>query len=478
MSDELARLDASAQARLVARRECTPRELVEAAIERIESVNPRINAVIVALFDEALAQASAPELPEGPFRGVPLLLKDLGCPVAGVPLYSGTKFRRDRRWRARSDSFLAQRFRAAGFVFVGKTNTPELGLSPTTEPESFGPTRNPWNPERSVGGSSGGSAAAVAAGLTPLAHAGDGGGSIRNPAGACGLVGLKPTRGRTSLGPGIGEGWAGCLTEHVVTRSVRDTAAVLDCVAGPAPGDPYFAPPPRRRFASELGRDPGRLRVGRFTSNAHTPAHPEAVAAVEAACRLLAELGHAVEDAHPAALDEPDLGQHTAAAVAASVAHELDAMGREAGEPVAPDDVEPATWAMAERGRQQSASDYLRCVDALHAYARRLRSWWRERPDAEGYDVLVTPSFAEPPPRIGELKGAEVARILRLVPYTMPYNVSGQPAIALPLHWTADGLPLGVQLVARFGGEDLLLRLASQLEEACPWRARRAPLHA
>ena len=238
MATNLAELDASAQAELVARGECSPEELVEAAIERIERVNPQINAVVVPLFERARAEAADPALPAGPFRGVPLLLKDLGCHVAGVPVYGGTKFLRDHDWRSPVDSFLAERFRAAGFVVVGKANTPELGLSPTTEPETFGPTRNPWDPERIVGGSSGGSAAAVAAGLTPLAHAGDGGGSIRNPAGACGLVGLKPTRGRTSLGPEIGEGWAGCTTEHVVTRSVRDAAAVLDCVSGPVRGIP------------------------------------------------------------------------------------------------------------------------------------------------------------------------------------------------------------------------------------------------
>ncbi|MGE4651268.1 MAG: amidase [Myxococcota bacterium] len=478
MTTKLAELDASAQAELVAQGECSPEELVEAAIERIERVNPQINAVVVPLFERARAEAADPALPAGPFRGVPLLLKDLGCHVAGVPVYGGTKFLRDHDWRSPVDSFLAERFRAAGFVVVGKANTPELGLSPTTEPETFGPTRNPWDPARIVGGSSGGSAAAVAAGLTPLAHAGDGGGSIRNPAGACGLVGLKPTRGRTSMGPEIGEGWAGCTTEHVVTRSVRDAAAVLDCVSGPGTGDPYFAAPPPTPFLSEMGRDPGTLRVGCFTSNDHTPAHPEARAAVEAAAKLLSELGHRVEDAYPDALDETKLGEFTSTAVSANVARELDVMAQQVGKPVTEKDVEPATWAMAQRGRSLSATEYLATVDALHAYGRRMRGWWREAPDEAGYDILVTPTMAEPAPPIGELKGASIERIIRLVPYTMPYNVSGQPAIGLPLHSSQEGLPLGIQLVSGYGQEALLIRLASQLEAARPWRDRRPAIHA
>lgn len=475
---DLAELDATAQAALVSSGECSPSQLVEAAIERIEEIDPQLNAVVTKLYDRARQQAASEALPPGHFRGVPLLLKDLGCHVRGVPVYAGTRFLRDRDFRAQQDSVLAQRFWAAGFVIVGKTNTPELGLSPTTEPDTFGPTRNPWDPERIVGGSSGGSAAAVAAGLTPLAHAGDGGGSIRNPAGACGLVGLKPSRGRTSMGPGKGEGWAGCVTEHVVTRSVRDAARVLDCVAGPAPGDPYFAPPPSRPFAAELGAGPGRLRIGLFTRNDFTPAQPESVRAVEVAASLLRGLGHHVDEGYPEALDEPDLGELTSIAVSASVARELAEMEADVGESIKDGDIEPATLAMAEHGRRISAPDYVANLDRLHAYGRRLRSWWAEEPGAEGYDILITPTMAEPAPPIGSVKGADIERIIRLVPYTMPYNVSGQPAIALPLHWSADGLPVGIQLVARYGAEYLLIRLASQIEAARPWRDRRPPIHA
>ncbi len=476
-SEELATLDAMTQAELVASGQCTASELVEAAIERIERVNPSINAVIVELFERAREQASG-ELPAGPFRGVPLLLKDLGCHVAGMSVYGGTKFLRDRDWKSPVDSTLGERFAAAGFVVVGKTNTPELGLSPTTEPDTFGPTRNPWDAQRIVGGSSGGSASAVAAGLVPLAHAGDGGGSIRNPAGACGLVGLKPSRGRTSVGPEHGEGWGGAVTEHVITRSVRDSAAVLDCVAGPASGDPYYAPPPARPFLEEVGRDPGVLRVGLFTHNAHTPAHPESAAAVTATAELLAALGHRVEDVYPAALDENLLGELGSESVSSSVARELDAYAEMTGDEVKEADVEPATWAMAQRGRSLSAADYLKTQDALHAYGRRLRSWWRELPSEDGCDILVTPTMAEPAPLIGSIKGADIDRIVRLVPYTMPYNVSGQPAIGLPLYWTTEGLPMGVQLVGRYGSEDGLIRLASQLEEAMPWHGRRPAIHA
>ena len=478
MTTDLAQLDASAQAALVARGECTPSELVEAAIERIERVDPHLNAVIVPLFERARADAANPQLPAGPFRGVPLLLKDLGCHVAGMSVYGGTKFLRDHDWRSPVDSFLAQRFRAAGFIFLGKTNTPEMGLSPTTEPLTYGATRNPWDPERIVGGSSGGSAAAVAAGLTPLAHAGDGGGSIRNPAGACGLVGLKPSRGRTSLGPEIGEGWAGCTTEHVVNRSVRDTAAVLDCVAGPGTGDPYFAPPPHRPFIEELGRDPGVLRIGCFTNNEHTPAHPEAAAAVTSAANLLSDLGHEVDDNYPDALNEPNLGHLTSTAVSANLAQQLDGMAKQVGKPVDEGGFEPATWAMAQRGWALSASEYLQTVEGLHAFGRRLRTWWREPPTNAGYDLLVTPTMAEPAPYIGEVRGASIARILRLVPYTMAYNVSGQPAIGLPMYWTREGLPIGVQLVGGYGQEALLLRVAAQIESASPWQERRPRLHA
>src|SRR5206468_2186763 len=256
MSDDLALLDATTQAELVRQRKVSPRELVDAAIARIERLNPKLNAVVTQRFEKARAEAAAPDLPAGPFRGVPFLLKDLICHSAGDPYHAGMRLLRELRWVEPEDTYLAARFRAAGFVFLGKTNTPELGPVPTTEPLAYGPTRNPWDTGRSPGGSSGGSAAAVAAGMVPAAHANDGGGSIRIPASECGLVGLKPSRGRTSLGPDIGDSWAGMAVEHVVTRSVRDTAAILDAVSGYMAGDPYTAPPPTRPFRSEVGAAP------------------------------------------------------------------------------------------------------------------------------------------------------------------------------------------------------------------------------
>lgn len=463
----IADLDATGQAELVRSKQCSPAELLEETIAGIERVDPKLNAVVIPLFEHAREQLARGRFGDGPFRGVPMLLKDLGATLAGTPQYGGTRVLRDRRWISPEDSELVARLRRAGFLFVGKANTPELGLSPTTEPDTFGPTRNPWNPSRIVGGSSGGSAAAVAARMVAVAHAGDGGGSIRNPAGACGVAGLKPSRGRVTLGPAIGEAWSGCVTELVVARSIRDLASVLDCVHGALPGDPHVAPPPARRYVEELGRSPGRLRVGLFLGNASTPGGPEARAAVEGCARLLASLGHAVHEGHPKELDHDELGRLQATSVAACVAHELDGIAARTGAPVSPDGVEPATWAFAERGRALSAPEYLANLDALHRYSHRLAAWWDEN------DLLLTPTMAEPPPEIGTLKGADVERIVRLVPYTSPYNVSGQPAIALPLHWTADGLPLGVQLVARYGAEDLLIRVGSQLEAAAPWAGRR-----
>jgi amidase len=303
--------------------------------------------------------------------------------------------------------------------------------------------------------------------MVALAHAGDGGGSIRNPAGACGVVGLKPSRGRITLGPDIGESWGGCVTEFVIARTVRDLAHVLDCVHGYAAGDPAPAPPPMRPYGEELGRDPGRLRVGMFWGNDATPGSPDARAAVEGCAQLLESLGHDVHDGYPEELDHNELGNLLGISVAASVAHELEIIAARTGEPVPPDGVEPATWWFAERGRALTATQYLANIDDMHRYARRLASWW------EHNDILITPTMSEAAPPIGELKGADVERIVRLVPYTAPYNVTGQPGIALPLHWTSDGLPLGIQLISRYGGEDMLIRVASQIEAAAPWIGRR-----
>ena len=481
MAIDLAPLDATAQAELVRDREASPRELVDAAIGRIERLNPRLNAVITPLFEKALRQASSPDLPSGPFRGVPLLLKDLICHSAGDPYHAGMRLLRELAWKEPNDTYLAERFRAAGFVVVGKTNTPELGPVPTTEPLAYGATRNPWDPSRSPGGSSGGSAAAVAAGMVPIAHANDGGGSIRIPASACGLVGLKPSRGRTSLGPDLGEGWAGMSIEHVVTRSVRDTAGILDAVSGYVAGDPYTAPPPARAFREELRAAPGHLRIGlRIDPPSHNfPVHADCVAAARAAAALLASLGHEVDESHPEAFDEPETAEASVIVIASGTARDLAYWSDRTGRSIGRQDVEPITWGIVEMGREVSAVQYVRAVEHLHGFTRRMARWW-----SDGHDLLLTPTMIEPPSPLGSFAATPdeplrgFARAGIFVAHTLPFNITGQPAISLPLHWTADGVPIGVQLVAAYGREDVLIRVAAQLEQAAPWAARRPPIRA
>ncbi len=480
MDPDLAVLDATAQAELVRSGQASPLELVDAAIERIERLNPQLNAVIHERFEKARAEARG-DLPDGPFRGVPFVLKDLDGYSEGDPYYGGTRFLRDHDWRPTHDSYLTERFRAAGLVCVGRTNSPELGLVPTTEPETYGPTRNPWDTGRSTGGSSGGSAAAVASGMVPLGHAGDGGGSIRIPASECGLVGLKPSRGRHSLGPEAGESWGGLVARLAVTRSVRDTAALLDAVQGAMPGDPYTAPPPRRPYVDELGADPGSLRIGLRVDapGAVGDPHPDAVAAAEAAAALLESLGHRVEIGSPEALDDADFVAYFINAYNAWVARDLERLGQTVGTPVTEADVEAGTWALAEAGRQVSATEYLAAVEYLHDFTRRVAGWW-----VSGFDLLLTPTIPEPPPILGEFSGTPdnplvgLFRSAEIVPFTAPFNTTGQPAVSLPLHWNADGLPIGVQLVAAYGREDQLVAVSAQLEAAAPWADRRPPVHA
>jgi len=477
---ELGSLDATAQADLVRRRELSPRELVDAAIARLESVNPRLNAVIHQQLDEARGRAAEPALADGPFRGVPFLMKDLGGPEAGQPHHAGSRVLKEIGWRESEDGHLTARFKAAGLVILGRTNTPELGLLPTSEPEAYGPTRNPWSLAHSAGGSSGGAAAAVAAGIVPFAHASDGGGSIRGPASMCGLVGLKPTRGRCSFGPSVGERWSGFSNEFAVTRSVRDAAALLDVAAGAMPGDPYTAPPPVESFAASAARPPGRLRVGVLRDGVRgIPLHAECVAAVDRAARALEDAGHAVELAYPAALDEPDHVTLYVTIVAANTARAVQVWSERAGRELGEDDMEPLTWALAGFGRGRSAADLLATLDGVHAFGRRLASWWES-----GFDLLLTATQSAPPPEVGELRSTRdepFRGFARSAPYgvnTLPFNMSGQPAISLPVHVTAGGLPVGAQLVAPFAREDLLLAVAAQLEPALGWGARRPPLHA
>jgi amidase len=473
--EETTWLDATAQADLVRRGEVSSRELVEAAITRIEELNPKVNAVIRTRFDAARDEAEG-DLPDGPFRGVPILFKDLGCMVAGEPTAFGLGPMRDVAFPV--TSFLARQFRAAGFVPLGRTNVPEMGTTVTTEPRSFPPARNPWDTGHSTGGSSGGSAAAVAAGMVAVAHANDGGGSIRIPASECGLVGLKPTRGRVSQGPLIGEAWAGGVIDGAVTRTVRDAAGVLDVISNPMPGEPYYPPPLPGSLASEVGTDPGRLRIG-VLSQPRAEVYlddPECRAAVASTARLLESLGHHVDQSAPEAMFEQEFLDQFNKIIAAESAETLKAFEMLLGRPIGDDEIEPRNAAYRRAGRELGAVAYLEARAWFGMWARRMAGWWN------GHDLLLTPTLGAPPPELGWFTAAgpaaEGTRIASFIPYTAQFNMTGQPAVSLPLHWTPGGLPVGVQLVAAYGREDLLVRIASQLEQAAPWRDRRPPVPA
>lgn len=484
-ADDTRWLDATAHAELISTREATSTELVDASISRIEQVDGEINAVIMRWFERARNQAEAFDaLPlasghrAGPFAGVPFLLKDLGCNVAGLPVTSGNRAARDSPPLAPNDSNLTVHFREAGLITLGRTNSPEFGSVPVTEPEAYGPTRNPWNIGHTPGGSSGGAAAAVAAGMVPIAHASDGGGSIRIPASCCGLVGLKPSQGRVSMGPERDE--SGLSTQLCVSRSVRDTARMLDAVHGPGVGDSVIAPAPSRPYVEELGVDPGRLRIGLLDRHPiDGDLHADCVTAVRSAATVLEGLGHDVSLGHPPVLEDGEFPRRFAAMWAALMSVGIDTLGRSLGRSLTAADVEPVNWAQHEYAAQLSASQYAMSLAAVGQYRRHVQGWW-----AEGWDLLLTPTLAAPPLPIGGLYGdqddgvdpanpmAPSIRAGRFVAFTPQFNASGQPAISLPLHWNDDGLPIGVQLVAAYGREDLLIRVASQLEAAAPWADR------
>jgi amidase len=458
-------------AALVRSGKVSPRELLDAALERIERRNPELNAVVTPLY-EAAREAVGRGLPEGPFTGVPFLVKELVASVAGAATTFSSRLYAQNMPAA--DSEIVARFRRAGLVIIGKTNSPEFGLSPTTESLLYGITRNPWRTDLAPGGSSGGSAAAVAAGMVPLAHATDGGGSIRIPASACGLFGLKPTRARITSGPEGAEGLSGLAAQHVVSRSVRDSAALLDAIAGPMPGDPYTAVPPVRPFLEETRVEPGRLRIA-FAKSAPNGAavDPACIAAVEDAARLCASLGHHVEEASP---------DHDAQALEqvfrmVFVANTMANIARVTGGAM-PDRalVEPLTYALAERGRAVAAPDYILGIHAMHRQARRIAAFF------ERHDAWLPPTMAQPPRPIGhfDIRSNDVdtwlARLSAFIPFTYPFNATGQPAASVPLYWSEGGLPIGVQFAARQGDEALLFRLAAQLERARPWFDRRPPI--
>lgn len=470
---DLIELDATAQADLVRTGAASPSDLVEAAIARLDAVNPALNAVIHDLRDRARAEAADPALPDGPFRGVPFVVKDLDGTLGGAPFHRGNRLLKSLGHVAERDSTLIARLRAAGMIAIGKSNTPEFGLQPTTEPEAYGPTHNPWDLARGPGGSSGGSGASVAARVVPVGHAGDGGGSIRIPASANGLVGLKPSRGRISLGPDEGDAWNGFVARGVVTRTVRDSAALLDVMAGAVPGDPTAAPGRHGTYADAATSDPGPLRIGLLTSAPAGMADtmPACVAATEEAARALESLGHRVEAAAPAALDE-GLIANFITVLATNVATDLEELAAIAGRPVTADDVEAITWTYNEMGRAMSGVQVQQALREIHAWSRRMLAWWDE------FDILLTPTLAEIPPMLGDLArpddpGTAVGRATPFVAYCAPFNVTGQPAVSVPTGMSVEGLPVGVQVVAGAWRDDRCLALAGQLETALPWAGRR-----
>ncbi|MFJ2579533.1 amidase [Kitasatospora aureofaciens] len=466
---DLRHLDGHAQADLVRTGQLTPRELVEAAIARIEAAQPEINAVPITCFeraiDEAEAAAARPEGNGSPLTAVPFLLKDLGPGCAGLEATAGSALLAGNV--PQHDSTLALRFRAGGLRILGKTATAEFGVLPTTEPAHYGPTRNPRALDRSAGGSSGGAAAAVAAGLVPLAHANDAGGSIRIPASCCGVFGLKPTRARTPLGPDVGDLMNGLAAEHVVSRSVRDSAAALDLVAGPATGDPYWAPPVDGTFLDAVLAPAERpLRIAFTTRTGMTDLAPECVRAVTEAARLCAELGHEVVEDAPA-IGIADVAAEFLTVWAAGVSSAVTAQAFVAGRKPDPGLLEPLTWWLYEQGQVISAAEYLLTITRLQRAGRSLAAFH------DRYDVLLSAVTAEPAPVLGTFHlGSTQQQLDRAMAFayeTPLANLSGQPAMSVPLHTTADGIPVGVQFTGRFGEERTLLSLAAQLEAARPW---------
>jgi amidase len=482
-------------AELVRSKEVKPSELVEEAISRVERLNPQLNAVIYKMYEMA-RKAADRDLPDGPFKGVPFLMKDIGMACADVPLTSGSRFFKD--FIPDHDSEMVKRFKAAGVVIIGKTNTPEFGLMPVTEPELFGHTKNPWDLTRTPGGSSGGSATAVASRMVHLAHASDGGGSIRMPASCCGVFGLKPTRGRNPMGPDIGESWRGLVSAHVLTRSVSDSAAMLDATAGPDIGAPYYAVPPARPFLNEVSTDPGRLQIA-FTSKPFlgSTVDKDCAKALETTVKLCQDLGHEVVEKAPQ-LDKTAFIRAFTVMLCAETRATIEEGEVVLNHKASPEDFESGTWRLGLLGKQFSAPDFSRSLNLLHRTARQI-GWFFQK-----YDVLLTPTLSRPPLVTGSLNPKESQRIgmerlfdklssgelidrgdeleilsehtYEFMPYTLLFNVTGQPAMSVPLYWNNEGLPIGMQFVGRYGDEATLFRLAGQLEKAKPWFERIPPI--
>lgn len=481
MEDHLLDYDAIGLGELIKKGEISPLELLETVIQRIERVNPRLNAVIHKMYDEARKTAlelSPERIKAAPFAGVPFLLKDLIAEYKGAPLCEGSRALRNHV--AEIDTELVRRYKSGGLVIVGKTNASEFGLLPTTEPLLFGPTHNPWNPKLTPGGSSGGSAAAVAAGIVPMAHGNDAGGSIRIPSSCCGVFGLKPTRGRNPLGPLFGDIASGVVHEHALTRTVRDSAALLDVTSGPAPGDPYDAPVKKRPFLEEVGVAPKRLKIGFLNAipegfGLETRLHPDCEEAVESAARLCEGLGHTVEQVSPESLAHPNIYKVIGRMVSCFSGHAIKYWERLLGRKIGPDEVEPETWGTYQSGLKITGADYLITVEEAQLFTRKSAHWFIEG----GFDMLLSPTLCIPPVELGKFHSspddpkAFTRLIYHFIGFTFIFNLTGQPAMSVPLFWNKENIPIGVQFAARYGEENQLFQLAAQLERERPWVAHK-----
>jgi amidase len=489
MADQFIGYDAISLGELVHKKEIKPTELLEVAIQRIEKINPKLNAVIHKMYEQARETAAnwTTAIQEGKaegiiFCGVPFLLKDLVAECKEAPFHEGS--RAVKGYVSKIDSELVKRQKGGGLVIVGKTNTPEFGALPTTEPIIYGPTHNPWDPSLTPGGSSGGSAASVAAGIVAMAHGSDGGGSIRIPASCCGLFGLKPTRGRNPLGPLFGDIGSGILHEHGLTRTVRDSAALLDITSGPDLGDPYYAPPKEGPFLKEVGKNPGRLKIGFLTRvpegwSDRTQLHPDCENAVKDAARLCEGLGHAVEEIDPGRLSHSNIPATFGFIFCCYLGHAVAYWEKELGKKIRQDELEPSTWVSYQRSLRRPGANYPVIMEEIQRFSRKIARWYHEG----GYDLLLTPTMAIPPAKLGAFQSTSVDPMkwlgasLAFTAFTCIQNLTGQPAMSVPLFWNQDHIPIGVQFAGRFGDEATLFRLAAQLEEARPWKDRKPSIH-